>query len=120
VGPQAATLHAHLPAAYPSQAPPLVVLEGHGITPAVTDWAVAQLDALFVPGEAVLYTWVEAVRDHLDAALDSDAVEEAMAIAAAAETQAAERKAEVRTGYRRRGGEDTSTMHASMLHAVGS
>lgn len=57
VGGQVATLCAHLPTAYPSDAVPLVVLEGQGITPAVVEWAVARLEELFVPGEAVLYTW---------------------------------------------------------------
>ena len=93
-------MRAHLPTAYPSQAAPLVVLEGHGVTPAVTDWAVAKLDELFVPGEAVLYTWAEAVRELLDAAPDSELEDHTtVAVAAIAEAEAAGQEAKVRPIY---------------------
>jgi hypothetical protein len=96
---QLVTLRAHLPADYPAHAAPLAVVEGDGVTTGVTDWAFAQLNDLFLPGEAVLYTWAEAVRDHLDATLESTAGEEAHAaavVAAAAEAATVEQRAEVR------------------------
>jgi hypothetical protein len=100
VGGQVAALCAHLPTAYPSDAVPLVVLEGQGITPAVIDWAVARLDEVFVPGEAVLYTWVEEVRLYLEATLVVECKEAPTAAAAAAATGAedvaVERDTEVR------------------------
>jgi hypothetical protein len=97
VGSQVATLCAHLPTAYPSDAVPLVVLEGQGITPAVIHWAVARLEDLFVPGEAVLYAWIEAVREQLELTLDTEAKEAPSAAAAATgdEDEAAEQDAEV-------------------------
>ena len=100
VGAQVATLCAHLPTAYPSNAVPLVVLEGQGITPAVTDWALARLEQLFVPGEAVLFAWAEEVREFLEATLVNECKEAPAAAAAAAATGAedvaAERDTEVR------------------------
>ena len=95
-----ATLRAHLPTTYPSVAVPLVVVEGQHITPAIVGWAVARLEELFVPGEPVLYAWVEAFREEV--ALDTEAKEAPRAAAAAAtseQDQAAERHDEVSPRY---------------------
>lgn len=93
---QTVTLCAHLPAAYPSDAAPVVVLEGQCVTPAVTQWALQQLEELFVPGEPVLYALAEAVREHLELVLDDDAASDdaaaAAAAAAASEAEAAEQQ----------------------------
>ncbi|KAK9814487.1 hypothetical protein WJX72_006663 [[Myrmecia] bisecta] len=57
------TLRVHLPANYPSQAPPVAELLGARLASDLQPWAVQQLEALFTPGEVVLYNWVEWLKE---------------------------------------------------------
>ncbi|KAL4442964.1 hypothetical protein ABPG77_008455 [Micractinium sp. CCAP 211/92] len=56
-------VRAHLPASYPSQHPPIVELECGLLPPDVLTGLAAELEAMFVPGEVVLWTWLEHLRE---------------------------------------------------------
>lgn len=56
-------VRAHLPASYPSQHPPIVELECGLLPPDVLAGLAAELEAMFVPGEVVLWTWLEHLRE---------------------------------------------------------
>ena len=45
------TLLAHLPPSYPAANPPVVELEGQGITAESKAWADAELEKAFCPGQ---------------------------------------------------------------------
>lgn len=76
-----------LPDAYPSSLPPVFELHSD-VAPAAGDlgqWA-ADLEALFVPGEVVLFTWIELLRERWeDVACAHCQQQEAAAAAAAVE-----------------------------------
>jgi len=67
------SLRAHLPEAYPAREPPLVEVDGPNATQTITNFALKAIQDHFVPGEAVLYGWIEAVREHLEDVLPEEA-----------------------------------------------
>lgn len=56
-------LHATLPADYPAAAPPVLELRCAALPAAATATLATELLELFVPGEVVLFSWIEHLRD---------------------------------------------------------
>ncbi|GBF95123.1 hypothetical protein Rsub_07707 [Raphidocelis subcapitata] len=67
-----AVARATCPAGYPSASAPVAELSGPQLPPGLAAEAAAQLEALFVPGEVVLFSWFEWVRDRLEAWLEGE------------------------------------------------
>ncbi|EFJ41263.1 hypothetical protein VOLCADRAFT_119765 [Volvox carteri f. nagariensis] len=65
-GSQEVVLRASLPYDYPSLSCPVAVLYGNHLSDDVLSWAVKQMEAMFTPGEVVLYNWVEWLREQHD------------------------------------------------------
>ncbi len=56
-------LSAHLPASYPSTSAPILEISAPHLNDGLTSWAAAHLDSLFQPGEVVLFTYIEWLKE---------------------------------------------------------
>lgn len=56
-------MHIHLPAFYPSQQPPVMELSCNLVSRDVLAGVAGELEAMFVPGEVVLWNWIEHLRE---------------------------------------------------------
>jgi hypothetical protein len=68
-----------LPADYPSASPPVAEVAAPHLEPGAAAAAAAQLDALFAPGEVVLFAWFEWLREQHEAWQDAHADADALA-----------------------------------------
>eukprot|EP00803_Ostreobium_quekettii_P005650 evm.model.scf_985EXC.1 EVM.evm.TU.scf_985EXC.1 scf_985EXC:847-5233(+) len=60
------TLEVQMLPTYPMMDPPWISLAASHIPEAVKEWALAELHQQFIPGEVVLYNWVEWLREQSD------------------------------------------------------
>ncbi|KAI7845864.1 hypothetical protein COHA_000598 [Chlorella ohadii] len=77
------TLRVHLPATYPSQHPPVFELSCDILSSGQLGELAAELEALFAPGEVVLWQWVEHLKERWANLAPQPAAEDAAAAAGA-------------------------------------